>query len=189
MKSRYAVMAEMFKALGDENRIKIMEELTGGEKNAGELLETLSVTQPTLSHHMKLLCDSGIVEARKDGKWTYYSISEEGRNELIDIINSFASAGRKPSFRIEDIVISEAAAADKPAKKKATVKKSAKKKKETNQDIIEETYTPPHMVEEDKLWDEPEAFEEIEEMTEETKEEVKEESTGETRSSMPSWLF
>lgn len=70
--------AAMFKALGDENRIRILKLLTGGEKCACKLLDELSVTQPTLSHHMKILCDSGIVSGRKEGKWMYYSISEQG---------------------------------------------------------------------------------------------------------------
>lgn len=70
--------AAVFKALCDENRIRILKLLTGGEKCACKLLDELSVTQPTLSHHMKILCDSGIVSGRKEGKWMYYSISEQG---------------------------------------------------------------------------------------------------------------
>ena len=136
MKSKYTLMAEMFKALGDENRLKLMEELKDGEKNAGELLDKLSVTQPTLSHHMKILCDSGIVDSRKDGKWTYYRISEEGIGELLDIIGSFTASRRKPSFRIEDIVIQEE-------------KKEAENKKETVKEIL----TPSQTVEEDMLWE------------------------------------
>ena len=69
--------AVVFKAFCDENRIKILQ-LSHGEKCACKLLEELNVTQPTLSHHMKILCDSGIVEGRKDGKWMHYSISKEG---------------------------------------------------------------------------------------------------------------
>ena len=54
--------AVVFKAFCDENRIKILQLLSHGEKCACKLLEELNVTQPTLSHHMKILCDSGIVE-------------------------------------------------------------------------------------------------------------------------------
>ncbi len=71
-------IAEIFKAFCDENRIKILKMLSTGEKCACKLLDTLEVTQPTLSHHMKILCDSGVVVGRKEGKWTHYSISEEG---------------------------------------------------------------------------------------------------------------
>lgn len=70
--------AIIFKAFCDENRIHIIKLLQTGEKCACKLLEEINVTQPTLSHHMKILCDSGIVVGRKDGKWTHYSISPEG---------------------------------------------------------------------------------------------------------------
>ena len=70
--------AVIFKAFCDENRIRILQILKDGEKCACRLLEALNITQPTLSHHMKTLLDSGVVNGRKEGKWMYYSISEEG---------------------------------------------------------------------------------------------------------------
>jgi ArsR family transcriptional regulator len=70
--------AKVFKAFCDENRLIILDMLQSGEKCACVLLEKLEITQPTLSHHMKILVESGIVAARKVGKWTYYSISGEG---------------------------------------------------------------------------------------------------------------
>ncbi|MDD6307390.1 MAG: metalloregulator ArsR/SmtB family transcription factor [Clostridiales bacterium] len=75
-------MAAMFKAFGDENRIQILQLLKDGEKCACHLLEGMKITQPTLSHHMKLLCDAGIVTGRKEGKWMHYSISEKGLREM-----------------------------------------------------------------------------------------------------------
>ena len=71
-------MALVFKALSDENRIRILKLLRGGEKCACKLLEELNISQPTLSHHMKILCDAGIVTGRKEGKWTHYSICRDG---------------------------------------------------------------------------------------------------------------
>ena len=68
----------VFKAFCDINRIQILKLLLTGEKCACVLLEHLHISQPTLSHHMKILCDSGIVDMRKEGKWAYYSISSEG---------------------------------------------------------------------------------------------------------------
>ncbi|MBP5621967.1 MAG: winged helix-turn-helix transcriptional regulator [Thermoguttaceae bacterium] len=79
-------IAEMFKAFCDENRIKILKSLQSGEKCACVLLEDLRVSQPTLSHHMKILCDSGVVVGRKEGKWTHYSISPEGATEAVDVL-------------------------------------------------------------------------------------------------------
>ena len=70
--------ASLFKALCDENRIRILKLLQSGEKCACVLLDDLQITQPTLSHHMKILCDSDIVVGRKEGKWTYSSISSKG---------------------------------------------------------------------------------------------------------------
>ena len=70
--------ALVFKAFCDENRVRILNLLRGGEKCACRLLEEMSISQPTLSHHMKILCDSGIVLGRKEGKWMHYRISPEG---------------------------------------------------------------------------------------------------------------
>ena len=79
-------IAVFFKALGDENRIHILRILQSGERCACKLLEELQITQPTLSHHMRILCDSGIVNGRKEGKWMYYSISEEGAKAAADYL-------------------------------------------------------------------------------------------------------
>lgn len=70
--------AKVFRAFCDENRLEILELLQGGEKCACKLLDDLHIGQSTLSHHMRILCESGIVQARRDGKWTHYSISTEG---------------------------------------------------------------------------------------------------------------
>ena len=84
-------IASMFKAFCDENRIRILEMLQTGEKCGCKLLEELNVTQPTLSHHMKILCDSGIVEGRKEGKWTHYKISNDGRNNALKLLEKITS--------------------------------------------------------------------------------------------------
>lgn len=83
--------ALLFKAFCDENRIRIIKMLRSGEKCACKLLEELKVTQPTLSHHMKILCDSGVVIARKEGKWMYYSISPEGAELAVDCLKILTS--------------------------------------------------------------------------------------------------
>jgi ArsR family transcriptional regulator len=84
-------LVAVFKALGDENRIKILELLMTGEKCACKLLDELNISQPTLSHHMKLLCDAEIVNCRKEGKWSYYLISEIGRDYAVEFLNSLSS--------------------------------------------------------------------------------------------------
>lgn len=86
MDKKYYETARVFKALCDENRVRILEILQTGEKCACELLEELNVTQPTLSHHMKILCDSGIVESRREGKWTHYKLSSTGVEDAISLL-------------------------------------------------------------------------------------------------------
>ena len=91
MENKHKENAKVFKAFSDENRLMILEMLQSGEKCACRLLEELNIVQSTLSHHMKILVDSGIVTGRKDGKWTHYSISEEGTNYVIKLLNELTS--------------------------------------------------------------------------------------------------
>ena len=86
MSSKHSDNARVFKAFCDENRLTILEMLQSGEKCACVLLEKLNITQPTLSHHMKILVDSGIVTARKESRWMYYSISAAGCEEAAALL-------------------------------------------------------------------------------------------------------
>ena len=83
--------ARIFKAFCDANRLTILKLLQSGEKCACKLLEELHIGQPTLSHHMKILCDAGIVTGRKEGKWTYYSFNEEGIEYARSILQEITS--------------------------------------------------------------------------------------------------
>ena len=74
----HAADAKVFKAFCDGNRLQILEQLRSGEKCACVLLEKLQISHSTLSYHMKILCDSGVVVGRAEGKWTYYQISSQG---------------------------------------------------------------------------------------------------------------
>lgn len=78
MDKNYTENTRIFKAFCDENRWRILEILQNGEKCACVLLNELDIQQSTLSHHMKILCDSNIVVGRKSGKWMHYSINREG---------------------------------------------------------------------------------------------------------------
>ena len=78
MKKDYAERARIFKAFCDENRLQIMDLLRFGERCACSLLEELNISQPTLSHHMKILCEAGVVAVRREGKWSHYSIDPAG---------------------------------------------------------------------------------------------------------------
>ena len=70
--------AKIFKALCDTKRLTILDYLKSGEKCACVLIENMNIGQSALSYHMKILCDSGIVHARQEGKWTHYSLSKSG---------------------------------------------------------------------------------------------------------------
>lgn len=74
----YVESAKVFKALGDPKRALIVDMLSCGELCACMILENFEMSQSTLSHHMKLLCECGIVKSRNEGKWTYYSLDLAG---------------------------------------------------------------------------------------------------------------
>ena len=74
MNKKYIVQARIFKAMSDENRLKILELLKEKSYNASELLDEMDFGQSTLSHHMKILLNAEVVQARKQGKWIIYSL-------------------------------------------------------------------------------------------------------------------
>jgi len=78
MEKKYENNAKVFKAFCDPNRLMIIEMLQSGEKCACKLLEELNIGQSTLSHHMKILCESGLITSRREGKWMHYSIDGQG---------------------------------------------------------------------------------------------------------------
>ena len=82
-------IALICKALGDENRVQIIKMLTGGELCACKILNAFNITQPTLSHHMKILTECNLVNWRKEGKWTYYSINCEKFSEFKSAVSEF----------------------------------------------------------------------------------------------------
>jgi len=91
MEDRHLEHAKVFKAFCDETRLMALELLQSGEKCACVLLERVNVGQSTLSHHMKILVESGIVTARKEGKWTYYSISKSGSENAAELIGKLTA--------------------------------------------------------------------------------------------------
>ncbi|MBQ7159433.1 MAG: winged helix-turn-helix transcriptional regulator [Treponema sp.] len=85
-------IAKICKALGDENRVKIIKMLTSGELCACKILDALSVTQPTLSHHMKILSEAGLVSVRREGKWSYYAIQCDSFSAFKSVIGDISCA-------------------------------------------------------------------------------------------------
>lgn len=83
MEDKYEVNSKIFKALSDSNRLKIIDILSCDEKCACELLENFNFSQPTLSHHIKVLSDCGLIQSRKKGTWSYYSLNTKNANKLM----------------------------------------------------------------------------------------------------------
>ena len=91
MATVYEERARVFKALCDERRQRILELLHTGEKCACVLTEEMGMPQSSLSYHMKLLCDSGIVISREEGKWTHYEISQQGSEKAIQLLKEITA--------------------------------------------------------------------------------------------------
>lgn len=81
--------AILCKALGDSKRLQILQRLIGNEQCACKLLHFFEITQPTLAHHMKILCDCDLVKARKDGKWVHYSINKDTFDACLTYLSGF----------------------------------------------------------------------------------------------------
>ena len=90
----------VFRAFTDESRVRVLELLCAGEQCACVLLNDLKIGQPTLSHHMKILCDSGIVKSRRVGKWQYYAINTDGCDYASQLLNAIVSRSMGRMLRI-----------------------------------------------------------------------------------------
>lgn len=91
MKNEYVEQANIFKSLSEPNRLMIVDMLSCGEICACKILEKLNITQPTLSHHMKILCDCGLVNGRRQGKWMHYSLNSESINKMKQLFYDITS--------------------------------------------------------------------------------------------------
>ncbi|MEE8162738.1 MAG: metalloregulator ArsR/SmtB family transcription factor [Anaerolineae bacterium] len=74
------------KALSDETRQKILEMLQQREMCVSNIVESFSISQPTVSHHLNILKNVGLVESRKEGKLVFYSINQENVDECCGMI-------------------------------------------------------------------------------------------------------
>ena len=92
---KYKKYVPALKALSDETRMEIVDMLTGGELCACMILEKFSITQPTLSYHMKVLVSSSLVNARRDGAWMHYSLNENLSKELSSFFSALGTAAYK----------------------------------------------------------------------------------------------
>ena len=86
-------IALICKSLGDSNRLEIVKLLSGGEKCACKLLDAFDITQPTLSHHMRILSECGLVQTRKEGKWSHYSLNCDTLTAFESFIDGLSCQG------------------------------------------------------------------------------------------------
>jgi ArsR family transcriptional regulator, arsenate/arsenite/antimonite-responsive transcriptional repressor len=84
-----AATAELFRALGDSSRVKIVNVLATSDEPmcVCELTEPLGLTQPTVSHHLKRLLDAGLVEREQRGRWAYYSLNPDAAQTLARVVD------------------------------------------------------------------------------------------------------
>lgn len=77
-------LAAFYKALSDESRLKIIKMLTGKELCVCEIIENLAISQPTVSHHLKILKYAGLINDKKEGKWVFYSLNTTNFLKLLE---------------------------------------------------------------------------------------------------------
>lgn len=88
MNNIYGEYALIFKALSDSTRLEILEMIKDKELCACNILKKFNITQPTLSYHMKILKDVGLINCTKNGSWMHYSLNEETIIELESFFRS-----------------------------------------------------------------------------------------------------
>lgn len=120
----------VFKAFSDESRVKILGLLKEGEMCGNSILNEMQIGQSTLSHHMKLLVESGIVSSRKDGKWTYYCINKAGGDVAKAMIDEMMDAKEVTAAPQPGSAKAKSAPKKKAAPKKAVEPKAVEVKKE-----------------------------------------------------------
>lgn len=91
MATVYEEHARLFKAFCDEKRLRIIELLRDGEMCACVLIEKMDMPQSTLSYHMKILCEAGVVDSRQEGKWTHYRISGAGSEKAVRLLREITA--------------------------------------------------------------------------------------------------
>ena len=91
MEQVYCDMAKMLKAISDPKRLRIVDMLSCGELCACKILEAFRITQPTLSHDMKVLMEAGLVNDRREGKNIFYSLHREHLALLMDTLHQITT--------------------------------------------------------------------------------------------------
>ena len=81
-------LSQLFKALGDENRLVILEDIAKGNKCGCTLIHQVNVTQPTLSYHLNQLTKAKLTHSKKEGVWRKYTINNDTIDQMIAFLQS-----------------------------------------------------------------------------------------------------
>lgn len=86
METAYREYVPIFKAISDETRLRILDLLSSNNLCACDLLEQFNISQSTLSYHMKILSDCGLVKGEKEGTWVRYAVNQERMKEMMTFL-------------------------------------------------------------------------------------------------------
>lgn len=95
MSDKYSKAAERLKALAESTRLKILKMLSQEEMCVCEIIDKLHLSQPAVSHHLKILRQADIITDRKAGKWVFYSLNRDEYLSLLEEIQ-FIAMSNKP---------------------------------------------------------------------------------------------
>lgn len=87
-RTEFRRLAELLKALADETRLHILAMLRDGEMCVCEIIEALPLSQPAISHHLKILRQAGLVTDRRQGKWIYYDLDPQGLERILSLLQA-----------------------------------------------------------------------------------------------------
>lgn len=97
-RNQAAVAARLLDALGHDKRLLTVIHLMEGERTVTDLLSRVGGTQYSLSQHLALLVEQGIVESRAEGTWRYYSCKSEGAKAVIRLLDDLIGDGILPGI-------------------------------------------------------------------------------------------
>ncbi|MDB5688908.1 MAG: ArsR family transcriptional regulator [Sphingomonas bacterium] len=107
---------DIFRALADPTRLRIFALLRAMELSVGELAQVLGQSQPRVSRHVKILCDAGIADRRKEGSWVFLGLGEEGRvAPLLAAIDALSASTPGDPWEVADVARLAAVRADRAA--------------------------------------------------------------------------
>lgn len=101
----YKMKAELCKTFADAKRLRIIDELRGGEKTVGELVKLLEIPQAVVSRHLAVLREKGVVNARRQGVNVYYSLTDKKIGDACDLVHQILLNQMEKNRRLAEKLI------------------------------------------------------------------------------------